>query len=146
MRVSWLVGALLIGTLSICGPAFAGDVESALGPDDEVVPIVSPGEQIGIACDALSVVQQNSDVRVVLTISAVPGDSMPGYKKVLATDQHLTKGSVNVKVPNTPDIANHTYDVSVYVVDQKGSQTCNAGHVKVAQAIGMLQQTDRQHS
>ncbi len=146
MRASWLGGAMLLGTLSICGPAFAGDTSNMLGPNDEVVPIVSPGEQIGIACDALSVAQQNSDVRVVLTISAVPGDSMPEYKKVLATDQQLSKGSVHIKVPNTPDIANHTYDISVYVMDPKGSQTCNAGHLKVAQAIGMLQQTDSQHS
>jgi hypothetical protein len=137
-------GAMLLGTLTICGPALAGD--SALAPTDDVVTIVSPGEQIGIACDALSVVQQNSDVRVVLTISAAPGEIPPGYRKVLATDQQLSKGTVHVKVPNTPEIANHTYDMSVYVVDPKGSQSCDAGSVKVTQSLSMLEQTGSKHS
>jgi hypothetical protein len=132
-------GAALIGALAICGPALAG--ESALQPTDDVITVVSPGEQIGIACNALSVAQQNSDVRVVLTISAAPGDTPPGYNKVLATDQQVGKGSVHVKVPNTPDIANHTYEMSVYVVDPKGSQSCDAGTVKITQSVSMLERT-----
>jgi hypothetical protein len=140
----WIGGAALLGALTVCGPAFAGD--SALAPSDDVITVVSPGEQIGIACSALSVAQQNSDVRVVLTISAAPGDSAPGYNKVLATDQQLSKGTVHVKVPNTPEIANHTYDMSVYVMDNNGSQSCDAGSVKVTQSISMLEQTGSKHS
>ncbi len=139
MRTAWMSGAALIGALAICGPALAG--ESALQPTDDVITVVSPGEQIGIACNALSVAQQNSDVRVVLTISAAPGDTPPGYNKVLATDQQVGKGSVHVKVPNTPDIANHTYEMSVYVVDPKGSQSCDAGTVKITQSVSMLERT-----
>jgi hypothetical protein len=135
MRTSWIGCCVLIGALAISGSAFAGSTDTVgLGPNDEVVPVVAPGDQIGIACDALQVAQQNSDVRVVLTVSAVPGDSMPSYQKVLATDQQLSKGSLQVKVPNTPDIGNHTYDLTIYVMDKKGSQTCDAGHVKVAQS------------
>ncbi len=144
MRSAWMCGAVLLGALTICGPALAGN--SALAPTDDVITVVSPGEQIGIACDALSVAQQNSDVRVVLTISAAPGEIPPGYKKVLATDQQLSKGTVHVKVPNTPEIANHTYDMSVYVVDPKGSQSCDAGAVKVTQSLSMLEQTGSKHS
>ena len=144
MRAAWISGAALLGALTICGPAFAGD--SALAPNDDVITIVSPGEQIGIACGALSVAQQNSDVRVVLTISAAPGDTAPGYNKVLATDQQLSKGTVHVTVPNTPEIANHTYDMSVYVMGNKGSQSCDAGSVKVKQAVSMLEQTGSKHS
>jgi hypothetical protein len=136
---------VLLGALAMSGSAFAGS-SAALGPDDEVISVVAPGDQIAITCDALQVAEQNSDVRVVLTISAVPGDLAPGYQKVLATDQQLNKGSVNVKVPNTPDIENHTYDLSVYVMDKKGSQSCDAGHVKVAQTGAMLKRTDDQHS
>lgn len=131
MRTSWIGCSVLLGALAMSGSAFAGD----LGPNDEVVPVVAPGDQIGISCDALQVAQQSSDVRVVLTISAVPGDSMPAYQKVLATDQQLNKGSLQVTVPNTPEIGNHTYDLKIYVMDTKGSQTCDAGHVKVAQSI-----------
>ena len=144
MRTVWIGGAALLGALAVCGPALAGDSE--LGPNDEVVPIVAPGEQIGIACDALSVAQTNSDVRVVLTISAMPGDSATGYNKVLATDQQLGKGTVRVKVPNTPDIGDHTYDLSVYVIDPKGSQSCDAGPLKVGKAISLLEQTNSKHT
>jgi len=145
MRKLLFCSVVLLSGLGAAAPAFAGD--SALGPNDEIVPIVAPGEQIGIACDALAVAQTNSDVRVVLTISAAPGES-PGYSKVLATDQKLAKGSVHVKVPNTPDIADHTYDLSVYVMDKKGSQSCDAGHVRVAQRMSQFfsHQTDREHS
>ena len=144
MRAAWTGGAVFLSALAVCGPAFAGD--SDLGPNDEIVPIVAPGEQIGIACDALSVAQASSDVRVVLTISAMPGDSATGYNKVLATDQQLGKGTVRVKVPNTPDIADHTYDLSVYVVDPKGSQSCDAGPLKVAKAVSLLEQTSSKHT
>ena len=47
-------------------------------PDDadvEVVPYVNVGDQIGIACTALTKSNPQSDVRVVLTISAQPGDT-----------------------------------------------------------------------
>jgi hypothetical protein len=145
MRTIIFASALLTSMAAVCSPAFAGD--SALGPNDEIVPVVAPGEQIGIACDALEVAQQNSDVRVVLTVSAMPGDKDQGYNKVLATDQQVAKGAVRVKVPKLPDIANHTYDLSVYVSGQKGSQSCDAGHVKVANRVSMLlQQTGGEHS
>jgi hypothetical protein len=144
MRTAWIGGAAVLGALTICGPAFAGD--STLAPTDDIITVVSPGEQIGISCNALSVAQQNSDVRVVLTISAAPGDSPPGYNKVLATDQQLSKGTVRVKVPNTPEIANHTYDMSVYVMDNNGAQSCDAGSVKVTQTLSLLEQTGGKHS
>jgi len=136
MRTSWIGCGVLLCALATSGSAFAASIDAVrLGPNDEVVPIVAPGDQIGISCDALQVAQQSSDVRVVLTVSAIPGDSMPAYQKVLATDQQLNKGSLQVTVPNTPEIGNHTYDLTIYVMDKKGSQTCDAGHVKVAQSV-----------
>jgi hypothetical protein len=144
MLKAWMSGAALLGALTICGPALAG--ESALAPNDDVITVVAPGEQIGIACNALSVAQQNSDVRVVLTISAAPGDAPAGYNKVLATDQQVSKGTVHVKVPNTPEIANHTYDMSVYVMDNKGTQSCDAGPVKITRTLSMLEQPGSKHS
>lgn len=144
MRTAWIGGAALLGMLAMGGPAFAG--ESTLAPNDDIITVVAPGEQIGIACNALSVAQQNSDVRVVLTVSAAPGDAAPGYNKVLATDQQLSKGTVHVKVPNTPEIANHTYDMSVYVMGNSGAQSCDAGSVKVTQTLSMLEQTGGKHS
>lgn len=132
MRIKILAGAMIVSAAAFCSPAFAED--TVLGPSDEIIPVVAPGDQIGVACGALKVAQQNSDVRVVLTVSAMPGSSdNPGYGKVLATEQKVAKGAVHVTVPDLPNISDHTYDLTVYVVGTKGAETCDAGHVKVAQ-------------
>lgn len=99
--------------------------------ESEIVPVVSPGDQIAIACGPVEQRAKGSDVRVVLTISAVPGESMPGYKKVLATDAQLLNDAVRVRIPDVPDLGEHTVDLNVYVVDDKGSQRCAAGHMKI---------------
>lgn len=131
MRTKLFASAMLIGVAGFCAPAFAGD--SVLGPNDEVIPVVAPGDQIGVACGPLQIAQKDTDVRVVLTVSAKPGDTNPGYGKVLATEQKVAAGSVHVTVPDLPDISDHVYDLTVYVMGTKGAQTCDAGHVKVAQ-------------
>jgi hypothetical protein len=100
------------------------------------VPVVAPGEMIGIACEALSYSAPDNDVRVVLTISATPsGSEDPGYKKVLATNEQLTKGAVHVRIPEVPDLANRTVDVNVYVVNAMGSHSCDAGHMHIAHRL-----------
>lgn len=144
MRMKILASAMLMGAAAFCSPAFADD--SVLGPNDEIIPVVAPGDQIGVACGALKVAQQNSDVRVVLTVSAMPGNSdSPGYGKVLATEQKVARGAVHVTVPDLPNISDHTYDLTIYVVGTKGLESCDAGHVKVAQRP-VLQQPGSQHS
>jgi hypothetical protein len=104
-------------------------------PDDadvEVVPSVNPGDQIGIACTALTKSNADSDVRVVLTISAEPGQTPPGYKKVLATDEEVGQGAVRVRIPAVPDLADRMVNVNVYVMGVDGAQkSCDAGHVKI---------------
>ena len=144
MRTKILASAMLMAMTAFCSPAFADD--SVLGPDDEVIPVVAPGDQIGVACGPLQIAQKDSDVRVVLTISAMPGDDNPGYGKVLATEQKVAAGAVRVTVPDLPDISDHTYDLTVYVMGTKGAQTCDAGHVKVAEQRGLLKKPGSQHS
>ena len=104
-------------------------------PDDaavEVVPYVNVGDQIGIACTALSKSNPLSDVRVVLTISAQPGDNPPpGYSKVLATDEQIAHGAVRVRIPTVPDLEDRLVNVDVYVVGEKSAQSCDAGHLKI---------------
>jgi hypothetical protein len=70
-------------------------------------------------------------VRVVLTISAQPGDIGPGYRKVLATDEQVANGAVRVRIPMAPDLVDHTVNVNVYVVGDKSTQSCDAGHMKI---------------
>lgn len=125
-----------ISVLAISLPAWATGGPGAMpDPSDdttvEVVPDVNPGDQIGIACDALTESDAGSDVRVVLTISAQPGDVGPGYKKVLATDEQVANGAVRVRIPTAPDLIDHTVNVNVYVVGDKSTQSCDAGHMKI---------------
>lgn len=122
--------------LALAGPASAqGNAQSvpksAPAEQYEIVPSVNSGDQISIACDALSQSNEDSDVRVVLTISAMPDEVPPGYKKVLATDENIGHGAVRVRIPTMPDLENRTVNVDVYVVGDKGAQSCDAGHVKI---------------
>jgi hypothetical protein len=103
-----------------------------LASGDEVVPRVTPGDQIAIACDAVQNRAADSDVRVVLTISAVPGESDTGYAKVLATDEEILKDAVRVRIPTVPELNDHTVDVNVYVLGDGSEQRCNAGHMKIS--------------
>jgi hypothetical protein len=161
-----LVGLAGLAAIAVTGPAFANGstaaplplaapsavaaaTDSTLPPDAdvEIVPQVTPGDRISIACDALTKSNPDSDVRVVLTISAIPGETPPGYKKVLATDEHVAYGAVRVRIPTVPDIAEHTVNLNVYVVDEQGSKSCDAGHVKITDsAIAKSQQGHGKHA
>ena len=55
--------------------------------------------------------------------------------KVLATDEQLGKYGVRVRVPDVPDLPNHTVNLNVYVVDNDKSRACDGGHVRVVNRI-----------
>ena len=133
-----------VTALVLTGPAFAAGVKAApqtmvdAVPNDaggEAIPTVLPGDDIAIACEALSASDASSDVRVVLTISALPGETKPGIKRVMATNEEIVKGAVRVRVPTVSELGDQTVNLSVYVVDDKGSKTCDAGHVKIADQV-----------
>jgi hypothetical protein len=126
------MGLAAIAAMAISVPAYA-DGSASAGAATEIVPSVTPGDNIAIACDALQQRTPDSDVRVVLTISAVPGETPPGYKKVLATDEQLLKDAVRVRIPTVPELEDHTVNVNVYVVGGEGAQRCDAGHMKISE-------------
>jgi hypothetical protein len=95
-------------------------------------PDLIPGDNIEIACEAVEKRAADSDVRVVLTISAMPGESAPGYQKVLATDELLLKDAVRVRIPELPTLEQHTVGLDVYVVGSNSAEHCDAGHVKIS--------------
>ena len=105
---------------------------SATKNDPKPYPDVIPGDNIMIACDAVEKRAANSDVRVVLTISALPGESTPGYAKVLATDEQLLKDAVRVSIPKLPSLEDHTVGLDVYVVGAANDEHCDAGHMKIS--------------
>ncbi|MGH6871629.1 MAG: hypothetical protein ACREHE_08990 [Rhizomicrobium sp.] len=133
-----------VTALVLAGPAMAGGARALSSPmvdavpndaGGEAVPTVLPGDDIAIACDALSKSDASSDVRVVLTISAMPGDIKPGIKRVMATNEEITKGAVRVRVPTVSELDDQTVNLNVYVVDEKGAKSCDAGHVKIADQV-----------
>jgi hypothetical protein len=95
-------------------------------------PDLLPGDHIEIACEAVEKRAADSDVRVVLTISAMPGESAPGYQKVLATDEQLLKDAVRVRIPQMPNLEDHTVGLDVYVVGSTTAEHCDAGRVKIS--------------
>lgn len=94
------------------------------------VPSVARGQQFAIHCGCLKA-RAAEDIRVVLALSNKPGERATGYEKLLATDQVIVHGAVRVRVPDAPDLANHTVQVQVYVLNAKGSHSCNAGRFRV---------------
>jgi hypothetical protein len=106
---------------------------SAPGDITDATPDLALGEDVAIACDAIERVADPSDVRVVLTIAAVPGDSSPGYKKILAVNEKVTGSAVHLKVPSAPDLENHTVNLSVYVVDGGHRNDCDGGQYRIVQ-------------
>jgi len=134
-----LVGMVVTAALA-AGPAIAQAPLPGAKFTQISVPIVGAdapdlalGEDVAIACDAIERVADPSDVRVVLTIAAVPGDSSPGYKKILAVNEKVTGSAVHLKVPSAPDLENHTVNLSVYVVDGAQRNDCDGGQYRIVQ-------------
>lgn len=131
-----LAGATMFSTPALAQtpvPSVKSSQIASPGTGAEVVPDVAPGDEIAIACAPIEQRGATSDVRVVLTISAMPDEIPPGYKKVLATDEQLSKYGVRVRVPDIPDLPNHTVNLNVYVVDRDSNRSCDGGHLKVVQ-------------
>jgi len=141
MSKIWIGTAVLTATAMLAAPAFAqtpnpnAKFTQIASPDNntEALPDLAPGDDVAIACEAIERVADPSNVRVVLTIAAVPGDTSPGYKKILALNEKVTGSAVHLKVPNAPDLENHTVNLSVYVVDTGHSNDCEAGQYRIVQ-------------
>lgn len=93
------------------------------------IPNVARGQFLGIACSEAA--RNGVDVRVVMQFGPIPGEAPLGIGALLATEQKVKGGLVRVKVPTLPEIANHTADVKVYVIDKNGTSSCEAGRVKI---------------
>ena len=132
------IGFVAVGALTLI-PAFAANAQLPPLVDHvsthsgaSAFPDLLPGDNIEIACEAVEKRAADSDVRVVLTISAMPGESAPGYQKVLATDEQLLKDAVRVRIPEMPTLQDHTVGVDVYVVGTTSAEHCDAGQVKIS--------------
>ncbi len=93
------------------------------------VPTVNRGQSFAISCDDIAA--PNADVKVVMSLANPPGDQPTGYRAVMATNQTVARHAVNVRVPDVPNIANHTVTVKVYVTNGKIVKACDAGRVRI---------------
>jgi hypothetical protein len=134
MGAAVLAGAMLLSASAFAQtPAFNDKFRQIAPGNDDAVPNLAPGEDLAIACEAIERVADPSDVRVVLTIAAMPGDTSPGYKKILAINEKVTGSAVHLKVPNAPDLANHTIDLAVYVADGTKNNDCDGGKYRIVE-------------
>lgn len=102
---------------------------TSLSENGGEVPQIKRGQKIDIACSAAS--SKGARVRVVMQFDGMPGESDTGYNAFLITEQTVAEGLVQVRVPDMPEVANHTVDVKVYVTDQNGTSSCDAGRIKI---------------
>jgi hypothetical protein len=136
MRALWIgLGALLAMTAPACAngiSTLAGHI-TTFAPTDmggAGVLNINRGQQFAIACDGIR--SRSTDVRVVMSLdNPEPGELPTGYSAVLATNQTVARHAVHVRVPDVPDLANHTVSVKVYVTDAKGTKACDAGRVHI---------------
>ncbi len=134
------IGAAMLGMTTGASASPAGSNGSMLPhagkvttfiPSDEnggSVPSVARGQSLAIAC---ADVDRGDDVRVVMQVKQTPGEVPTGYGAILATRQRLSHGAVHIRVPDLPDLSNHTVDVKVFVMDSQGQHTCDAGRVRI---------------
>jgi hypothetical protein len=137
MRIAlFVVVAATMTTAALASPPYANELMLPYGgitayatPDaGGGIPSAARGQFLGLAC--ANVERATADaVRVVMSLAA--DEPSTGYTGVLATDQTITSGTVHVRVPDLPDLAQHTVRIRIYVTDAKGVHSCDAGRVRI---------------
>lgn len=90
---------------------------------------VNRGQSLAIACENIGA--PDADIRVVMALDAVKGEEPTGYEAVLLTGETVEGHAVRVRVPDVPDLLNHTVTLRVYITDANGTTSCNAGHLRI---------------
>jgi hypothetical protein len=105
----------------------------------EPVADVRPGQTVTITGDCLARTPSADNLRVVLTMAAGANGTAPGYRPVVATDQRISEGSLQVRVPDMPEAENHVFQVKIFRLDEQAPQICDAGSIRIgAQPAGKV--------
>ena len=87
-------------------------VKQIVSGNDEAVPDVAPGEEIAIACEALDyTAPDNRRARGADRIGRARRRDTHGLQESSGDRRELVTGAVRVKIPNVPDLENHTVDL-----------------------------------
>lgn len=101
-------------------PATIGDAPAGGG---NALPVVARGASLDIHCAWIG--RSTSDVRVVMYPNS--GDTSSGVAGVLVTERRVTRGNVQLRVPDIPELKNHVVRMKVYYFDSDGRHTCDGG-------------------
>jgi hypothetical protein len=96
----------------------------------EPVADVRPGETVTITGDCVRV-SSADNLRVVLTLAEGTDGVTTGYRAVLATDQRIRDGNLQVRVPDMPEADNHVFQVKVFRLGEQVPQICEAGAIRI---------------
>jgi hypothetical protein len=119
-------GVVLRSTL---GEFSGGDPERG-GP----VADVRPGETVTITGDCI--VASSESLRVVLTLADRADSAPAGYRAVLATDQRIHEGNLQVRVPDVPEAEDQVFQVKVFQLGEEVPQICGAGAIRIGARPG----------
>jgi hypothetical protein len=127
---------LAVGIISTAVAARADMNEVRLPAGDPVVapdsgggstPHAARGQLLGLSCS--NVEKAGDGVSVVLFPNN--NDDPTGITGVLATDQNVEPGLVHVRVPDFPELSDHTLRVKAFYRDAGGAHVCDGGNVKI---------------
>ena len=104
-----------------------GEFSGRVPTPSEPIAEVRPGETVTITGDCVSAPSDN--LRVVLTLA----DDVisAGYRAVLATDQRIRDGNLQVRVPDMPGADNRVFQVKVFRLGEQVPQICEAGAIRI---------------
>ena len=68
---------------------------------------------------------------MVLTLAEATSGAVTGYRAVLATDQRIRDGNLQVRVPDMPEADNHVFQVKVFRLGEQAPQICEAGAIRI---------------
>jgi hypothetical protein len=104
----------------------AGEFSGRAPRPDEPIAEVRPGQTVTITGDCVRAPSAD-DLRVVLTLAS----GVTGYRAVMATDQRIHEGNLQVRVPDMPEADNHVFQVKVFRLGQQAPQICEAGAIRI---------------
>ena len=91
---------------------------------------VRPGETVTITGECVRAPSAEG-LRVVLTLAEGTDVVVTGYRAVLATDQRIRDGNLQVRVPDMPEADNHVFQVKVFRLGEQAPQICEAGAIRI---------------
>ena len=103
-----------------------GEFSGRVPVPTEPIAEVRPGETVTITGDCVRAPSAD-ELRVVLTLA----EGTAGYRAVMATDQRMHDGNLQVRVPDMPEADNHVFQVKVFRLGQQAPQICEAGAIRI---------------